>query len=130
MIALILIAILIYYDLKYVKSNHVLALLIAGTLLLELGKYQIWVITFLITALVFEISMYLKRNRFIDYDDYIHLANSIIILNSISDIIIFAILYILLILLISRFYRIRIPTSAEMYISALAVQTIPLYLSI
>ncbi|MEM4699275.1 MAG: hypothetical protein QXU27_02385 [Candidatus Anstonellales archaeon] len=130
MIALILIAILIYYDLKYVKSNHVLALLIAGTLLLELGKYQIWFITFLITALVFEISMYLKRNRFIDYDDYIHLANSIIILNSISDIVIFAILYILLILLISRFYRNRIPTSAEMYISALAVQTIPLYLSI
>ncbi|MEM2769012.1 MAG: hypothetical protein QXQ15_00960 [Candidatus Anstonellales archaeon] len=130
MIALILIAILIYYDLKYVKSNYILTLLITGTLLLELGKYQIWIITFLITALVFEISMYLKRSRFIDYDDYINLANSIIILNSISDIVIFAILYVILILLISRFYGNRIPTSAEMYISALTVQIIPSYLLI
>lgn len=114
------ILIFIYYDLRYVKSFPLLALLIAIQVLM-IKEHSIWLITFLIVAIVYELYS-IFRSKIVEYDDYIHIANSITLLPnySLESLFIYLILYLILVYISSRFYKNVVPTSAQTYISALA----------
>lgn len=121
MIEWILIIIIIFYDLYYIKSLPLLALILA--VLIANNNIYVWVYSFLIAALVYEIAALLKGSKIVEYDDYIHISNSICLLPNLSiiNISIFSAVYLLLLFLASKYYKVRVPTSAQLYISSIIV---------
>ncbi len=117
-ILFISILLFIYYDLRYVKSFPLIALIIAIQTLM-LGNHIVWLITFFTVALVYELFS-LFRSKILEYDDYIHLANSITLLpeHSLLSLTIYLISYIVLIVITTMFYKNIIPTAAQTYISS------------
>ncbi|MCX8154660.1 MAG: hypothetical protein N3C61_02410 [Candidatus Micrarchaeota archaeon] len=118
---IISLVILVYYDLRYVVPNLPLSLLITSLVLVNTDRYILWIVSLTITFIVYEtISVAIRRN-FVDRSDYLHIANSISLLQDLTYLPVFLIIYVLMILATTLVYKHRIPTVAQLYISVFII---------
>lgn len=114
---LLLIATLVYYDLRYVNSHVPLSIAVTFLTLIYTDRYSLWLISFLISFIIYETMTVIIRRQFIDRSDYLHIANSVTLLQNINHLPLFLSLYVVMIAISGFIYKDRIPTVAQLYLS-------------